>query len=255
MISSLEDEIGVPLLVRNRVGLELTPCGEKFYELARKACAIDAEIQALSASFLGLKEGKIRIGTFSVPGTLWIPQMAQSFSAKYPGIEFEIYNERCKTLINWLTSGRIDMSFTAFPIEEKLECITLRNDPMVAVLPETHPLCQYTEVPVSAFQTEKYILTYRDAATSVFRAANISPNITYTIMDVNTALSMVANNFGITLVPEMVLRTQSIPGLISKPLDKPYVRTFGIALPSLAKATPAVKAFVSHAQQWISKNF
>lgn len=255
MISSLEDEVGVPLLVRGRLGLELTPCGEKFYALARKACAVDAEIQALSASFFGLREGKLRIGTFSVPGTLWIPQMARTFSEKYPGIEFEIYNERCKTLVNWLTSGRIDMSFTAFPVEEKLECITLKNDPMVAVLPEHHHLCQYSEIPLSVFRHENYILTYRDAALSVFRAAKLSPNIRYTIMDVNTALAMVANGFGITMVPEMVLRAQATPGLVSRPLEGHYVRAFGIALPSLSKAAPAVKAFVAHAQQWVSDDF
>ncbi|MDY3282490.1 LysR family transcriptional regulator substrate-binding protein [Dysosmobacter sp.] len=231
--------------------LELTACGEQVLELAREICRLDSQVQQIASGFRGLTAGKVRIGAFSIPGTYWIPQMVKTFRQQHPNIEFEIYSEHCEILIDWLLAGRIDMSFTALPIPEKMDCIPLRDDPMVAILPRDHPLSGAECFPVERFGREEMILTYRGAAMSVFQAARVKPNIKYAIADANTAISMVENGLGISLLPQMVLAGHDLTGLCAKRLDKPCYRTFGIVLPDMERASPAAKEFIRHAQVWM----
>lgn len=251
IISTLEGEIGVPLFIRGRTGLELTSCGEQVLELAKEICRLDGQVHQVASGFRGLKAGKVRIGAFSIPGTYWIPQMVKTFRQQHPNIEFEIYNEHCEMLIDWLLAGRIDMSFTALPIQEKMECIPLRNDPMVAILPKDHELASVECFPVERFAQEEMILTYRGAAMSVFQATRIKPNIKYVIADANTAISMVENGLGISLLPQMVMMGHDVSGLSIKNLDRPCYRTFGIVLPDMEHISPAAKEFISHAKAWM----
>ena len=57
-IAKLEKSVGTLLLVRGRDGVELTPAGQDFYDLADRMVALDAEVSERLEGFNAMKRGQ-----------------------------------------------------------------------------------------------------------------------------------------------------------------------------------------------------
>lgn len=65
MIKSLEEELGVTLLVRSRSGVALTYEGRHLLPYIRDTVNAYRMLQSQAAGFSGLEQGTIRLGTFT----------------------------------------------------------------------------------------------------------------------------------------------------------------------------------------------
>ena len=96
----------------------------------------------------GLQSGLIRIGTFSSVATHWLPNIIQQFQKDFPNIDFELLLGDYAEIENWIVSGRVDCGFLRLPtINPELETIFLEADPLMAVIPEHHPLADCKKIP------------------------------------------------------------------------------------------------------------
>ena len=90
MIKSLEEELGVTLLVRSRSGVALTYEGRHLLPYIRDTVNAYRMLQSQAAGFSGLEQGTIRLGTFTSVSSFLLPPAMERFRSQHSGIRFEL---------------------------------------------------------------------------------------------------------------------------------------------------------------------
>ena len=86
IIADLEQEWGVTLLTRGRMGVVLSSAGEALLPHLRAVCNADRELLEEVDQLHGLTRGTIRVGTFNSISVHWLPRLMKTFLERYPGI-------------------------------------------------------------------------------------------------------------------------------------------------------------------------
>lgn len=115
MIADLEEHWDVPLLTRNRSGIEISSEGTQLLPILQSIVKGQEELSFAVGELHGLQNGLIRVGAFTSMATGWMPLMIKSFHEKYPNIRFQIFNGEYNQIATWLRRGQIDCGFLALP--------------------------------------------------------------------------------------------------------------------------------------------
>lgn len=254
MLRTLEEEIGFPLLIRSKQGVHLTQDGARLVPLIRQILNMQDKLIQLAADIQGLTVGEVRIGSYSSI-SMFLPEVIRDFVTAYPDVKIYLHEGRYAEIVQWLREGMIDFFFGPNLRGEDVEFYPLKESQIVAVLPKNHPMAGMESVPIEAFEKENVITPYRGSHLDVmhtFETAGIRPNSVYQIRGDNALIAMVANGFGISLLPEPLLRGHESEVAI-RPLQSPVSRTLGIVVPSLENTAPAVKKFISRMQRFFKE--
>lgn len=248
MISDLEKEWKVVLLERGKGGINLTSDGLRLLPYAKSLVDEYEKLQMQVDELNGLQSGLIRIGTFSSVATHWLPKIIKRFQKDYPNIDYELLLGDYSEIERWISDGTVDFGFVRSPAKAGLETEFLAEDPLVAVLPENHPLAKEEKIPASAFKDEPFILLERGEDSDVadiLEKQGIKADIRFTTWDDYAIMSMVENGLGISILPQLILRRAPYK-IVTKPLDVPAYRKIGIALKDKKTASVAVKRFLEY---------
>ena len=240
MMNSLESELGVVLLHRGKFGVRLTEEGERlmplFKELVKASGKIETEVDLI------LKQ-KASIRT-------WLPDVMRAFQLENPEISFEI-KEGDDRLYEWFDEGQVDMCITTNLVKRD-DFVPLARDDFFAVLPPEYPWREGEPFPLHKIETEHFLFPYCASDLDVeqqLAGYRVKPNKQTTYVDDNSAISMVAKGFGISLMPDLVLQTCRDQIKIA-PLDLPCYRNIGMIYKSGKNASAAVKKFASFLKKW-----
>ncbi len=248
MINDIEKEWGITLLERSRGGLRLTSDGLKIMPFARELCKSYEELQMQVDNLNGLQSGIIRIGTFSSVATHWLPNIIKAFRRDYPNIDYELLLGDYTEIENWIAEGRVDCGFLRLPTHSEFETIFLEQDPLMAVIPENHPMANCEKFPVTALCGEPFMLLQKDRNNEffeIFERCGLKPDIKFTTWDDYAIMSMVESGLGISVLPKLILRRTPYH-ITAKELDVPAYRNIGIALKDKKTASLAVKRFLDY---------
>ena len=204
IIAALEEEFGFPLLTRSRTGARLTPEGEKIMPFLRDILRSQEQLDQTAAELRGLSAGTVRIATFTSVAVHWLPGMMQEFQTLYPHVEFKLFNGDYHDVDRWLTDGSVDIGFITLPTALRCECIPLREDRLLAILPENHPLAKKDVCPVKEVAALPFISLLEssdDDARRALDAAGVKPNVRFTTKDDYAILAMVSQGLGVSIVP------------------------------------------------------
>jgi len=158
-------------------------------------------------------------------------------------------------IIQWLEDKAADLAFFSHKAPMPYDWIPLAEDRMVAVLPPGHPLADRGSYPLAQCAQEDFImpaLGRDDDVLGLLETHGLEPKIAFTTLDTVSALAMIQNDLGMSIMNELI--TKSWPGKVAiLPLDPPQQLTLGVAVPSLPRAAPAVKAFLQFAVQALTQ--
>ncbi|MFR5783102.1 MAG: LysR family transcriptional regulator, partial [Oscillospiraceae bacterium] len=157
IVNSLE-EAGFPLLLRGNRGVRLTAEGERLAPLMRELLQNADRLEQEMALTRGVERGTVRIGTYSSISLRWIPRILEAFQERYPGISVELLEGNGPEIEEWLSSGRIDIAFTSLQPHFNFDTIKIQDDPMMAVLPRTHPMAGAEVFPIGRFKGEPFLV-------------------------------------------------------------------------------------------------
>ena len=240
LVTSLERELGLPLLGRNRKGVTLTENGRRLLPAVREFLQQENRIYQLAGEMSGLLVGSVTIATYSSVATHWLPAMMMRFRQE---------------IIQWLEDKAADLAFFSHKAPMPYDWIPLAEDRMVAVLPPGHPLADRGSYPLAQCAQEDFImpaLGRDDDVLGLLETHGLEPKIAFTTLDTVSALAMIQNDLGMSIMNELI--TKSWPGKVAiLPLDPPQQLTLGVAVPSLPRAAPAVKAFLQCAVQALTQ--
>ncbi|MBR6206178.1 MAG: LysR family transcriptional regulator [Oscillospiraceae bacterium] len=252
MISGLEQELGVPLLVRSKGGVTLTQAGERLMPLITDMLKRYHEILQ-SASEVS-RGGVVKIGAFTSVAVNWLPGIIRLYREKHPEFRINLMNGDYNDVNIWLRDGEIDLGFIALPGPEDCRCVPLAEDPLSVVLPSGHPLCGMDPVPIEEVAKEPLISLLQTSSQDVHRAldrAGVRPEIRYTTKDDYAIIAMVREGLGVSIMPELLLKGQ-MTGVAVRRLSPPAFRTIALAVPEGREKTPAVRCFEECVTQWLS---
>lgn len=140
-IRAMEDALGVPLLLRDRRGVRVTPAGRTFVQHAR---AVQQQMERmrgeLSDYSAGLK-GHVRLLCNTAALSEYLPQVLARFLAKYPRISVDLEERPSQEIVDAVRTGLCDIGVASDAVDlEGLETFAFRPDPLVLIVPYGHVL-------------------------------------------------------------------------------------------------------------------
>lgn len=248
MISDLEKEWKVPLLIRKRGGVQLASEGQKLLPYAQKVCEEYQNLQIQVDELNGLQSGTIRIGTFSSVATHWLPNIIKEFQKDFPNIDYELLLGDYTEIEEWILKGRVDCGFLRMPTHPDLETVFLEQDKLLAILPENHPMAECERFPLAALSDDPFMLLEKGAkaeVSEIFEQHNLKPKIHFTTWDDYAIMSMVESGLGISILPQLILKR--VPyRIIAKELEIPAHREIGLAMREKKVVPLAVQQFLQY---------
>ena len=109
-IKSLEEEIGVQLIIRRNRSFELTEAGKHFY---KKSLVITADLEQLCRETVRIDRkdaAELRLGVLSTYSGDEFNRAIAAFSEKYPKVEITVVSGNHEDLYDGLRFGRIDLA-------------------------------------------------------------------------------------------------------------------------------------------------
>ena len=252
MISSLEEEMGFPLIIRSKKGVYPTENANALLHYMYQIITAEEAIQQTVNQIRGIESGSIRIASFNSTSTKWLPAIISEFNTLHPNITITIIEQTLGDICQSLQEGAVDIAFTSTPIDTTCDFFPLYNDPIVVVLSDRHPLAEKQLIDPADLAHCDFIVPESGADESIYDVLNaekIKPTLKYVVRGDSATLSMIKANLGITLLPQLVINP--VEGLTIRPLSKPYSRELGIAVPSIDQCSPAVRAFFEVAKKYI----
>ena len=257
-INSLENELGVMLLSRNRGGVVLTADGRALLPRVEALCAAHHALMQSAADLKGLDAGLVKVATFSSVSAQWLPSILKSFGDVYPNIEFEVVDaDFYGQTEEWILQGKVDCGFLRLPSAKSLCAHPLYRDELLVVVPCGHPLADAAAFPLSALSAEPFIRLEegRDyELTAALDAMGVHPNVKYTAREDRTILAMVSSGLGISIMEELMLYRCAYP-LVSCSLPQPFYRNIGICVKDRNALSNSTRAFIDHTRRWVLANF
>ena len=208
-VRTLEQELGVRLISRERHRLTLTKDGKTYLPYIREITAAERRLEQKQAEMRNLDNCVIRLGTFTSVSQTYLPQRIRVFNGRYPGARFSMYQGGYDDIAQWVDTGEADLGFISLDAITPANYKMLYRDRMVAVLPLEHPLAGAEEVTLAQLAREPLLMLDEgkySAAMQAFQAHGLTPDVRCQVCDDYTILAMVRQGLGNSILYELVTR-------------------------------------------------
>jgi molybdate transport repressor ModE-like protein len=149
-IRNLESLFGLPLLLREPRGVNLTPAG---HTLAHYARAVFQQIENLRGEFeehTGGFKGLVRVFASTIALNEFLPQALSSFLIEYPGVNVDVEERPSNEIIRAVVEGVVQIGITAEPVSiAGLQTFSFMTHRMVLVAPKNHPVARRRRISFS----------------------------------------------------------------------------------------------------------
>ncbi|MGI5437514.1 LysR substrate-binding domain-containing protein [Streptomyces shenzhenensis] len=215
-VSALEEILGVTLLERTTRKVLLSPAGER---LAVRAKAVLTEVGALLEEAEAVRApftGALRLGVIPTVAPYLLPTVLRLVHGRYPDLGLQVHEEQTASLIDGLTSGRLDLLLLAVPLGVPgIAELPLFDEDFVLVTPPDHWLGGREDIPREALKELNLLLLdeghcLRDQALDICReAGRADAPVATTAAGLATLVQLVAGGLGCTLLPRTALRVEA----------------------------------------------
>lgn len=246
-ISQLEKELDVALFDRIGRNVRLTEAGEALLPHARTILAQIEAARAEMAERVGLRRGRVALGTPPTVGTQLLPQVLALFNQHYPGIEFRLHEAGVQALLELLEAGLADMAIVALPVEDTLITVQeLFTEELVVVVPKRHPLSNQRTIALADLRGESWVLSpksygLRETMLHACQRAGFIPRVVLDGGEMDMLLHLVAAGVGVTLVPRLAVEEGSGVSVLHIH-DQQLQRSLGLVWHTERTTSPAARA-------------
>lgn len=247
-ISRLEDSLGSKLFDRLGRGVKLTEFGRA---LVPQATEILRQVNEARSSIETLRSGiggRLRIGCIPTITPYFLAPRLRDFATSFPEVDLRLTEEITPNLIQMLQSGELDIAIVSPPVNNPdVICSDLFREPILVAMSQEHRLAHEEHIRLPELVGERLLLLrgghcFRDNALTICNRANASFEATFETNQFSSILPLVADGFGVSLVPQMALSENC--GCRFIPLDREAFRRIGYMRNRQHGAGSAQKAFI-----------
>lgn len=250
-IKNLEHEVGSPLLERSTRKIQLTDAGKILY---KKSVQLISQMDILKKEMEEVKlvgSGVLHIGLIESVKH-WIPKVLSEYQVRFPSIKIKLMEVLSgKDVNDSLRNYSSHVIITnQYVFEEDIESKPLYHERLVLVLPKDHPLSQKESIEIKELEREPFIICTegfqtREDILEAFQHEQATPNLKYEIERFETAITLVRENLGITIIPENYLRGPEDESVVWRTLDSPSLeRTVYLTYLKNRFLAPSIQIFI-----------
>jgi len=235
-VRELEREIGIELVERRSGEIALTDTG---LEVARRAEQILAASRDLVdfARHRGVLTGTLRLGIIPTVAPYVLPRALPRLQARYPQLRLEVRETQTKALLDELAGGDLDALMLALPAyDADVETLPLFDDRFMLALSAADPRPANRRVAAADVDQHRLILLeeghcLRDQALAFCQAPRNDAPASLGATSLATVMQMVANGYGVTLLPEIAASVDARDGRVKllRFFEPQPARTIGLA--------------------------
>ena len=254
-ISALERELGTVLLLRSRRGVLPAQGAEPIITRLRDVVAAEERVQEEITAAKGLITRHLSIGSYYSIAANFLPPLLKTFSGTYPAIRLSVTEGADSELIEALQAGKLDCAFLSQHSYDD-DFFPLFDTEFVVWLPTDHPLTERSSIRAEDLADQPFVYPrahHRSDIDDFLARHKITPAVRIDTNDPYSAYAMVAAGLGVSVNNR--LQTAGLKErVVLKPFSPPESVTLGIAVPSIAAASPALIRLLSLAQQIVRQN-
>lgn len=135
MILDIEQELGLPLFIRDRGAVRPTQAGEVYLRGCREVLAIDRAVKREISDLRSSRRGKITLAVTALTGEFLLPRILSDFEAAYPGVQLELLEARTLVLSELVKSGKADLALVRKQETSELSYERVMENPVYLQLP------------------------------------------------------------------------------------------------------------------------
>lgn len=253
-IKQLERELGTALIDRSGRTATLTDAGEAALAPARAALASAEAIRGAVDDVTGLIRGRLVLGM--VTGCTISPlfDALAAFNRAHPGVELALLEENSDQLTERVRSGTADIALigAAGEAPRDLQALTIVREPLVAAVPNSHPLAGRARLALSEVGDRPVVcLPQGTGVRSVFDRAcarsGIEPEVALQASAPDAIADLAGRGLGIAILAESMAANHSdrLRALIIDDVDEPAL----LALVWKQPESPALTQLLSYMRQ------
>lgn len=210
-IRQLEDELGVPIFIRQGKRLAaLTAGGEVIVAIARRALQELNNLKRVGAEFKSEDTGTLAIATTHTQARYVLPPVLKRFAERYPKVRLLLHQGNPAQVAEQTQRSDVDVGIATealadYPGLVSLPCYTWNR---CVLVPNGHPLAKVRPLTLEALArypivTYDFSFTGRSEINAAFAAKGIEPNVVLTALDSDVIKTYVELGMGVGIVAQM----------------------------------------------------
>ena len=215
-ISSLEKELGTRLFEKQGRNVVLTKYGAIFQEYVDESLKVLETGVKKVRSLTGQTEGLVELAYIYTLGSEFVPRIVSDFIRTHEELKvrFHFTVGNTSEVIQGIKEERFDIGFCSMAERESgIQFTPVGMENLVVVVPKGHPLSY--EKAVDLEQAAAYPQIFytsnsglRPVIDRMFEQVKVRPQIAYEIEEDGSMAGLVAQNFGIAVMPEIPVLKQ-----------------------------------------------
>jgi DNA-binding transcriptional LysR family regulator len=158
------------------------------------------------------QSGRLKVGFSGFATYSILPKALRIFRERFPRVELELEEMTTTAQVQALQEQQIHVGLMIPPIPDAtLSLEPILREPLVVILPETHPLATQPELTLPMLANESFILVsrhlepgYYDQCISLFQQAGFTPKVVQKASQKQTILGLVSAHLGVSLAPASI---------------------------------------------------
>jgi DNA-binding transcriptional LysR family regulator len=147
--------------------------------------------------------------------------------------------------VKMLEAGSLDIGFFRLPIggHSAIDVVTVHREQFVLVVPASHALAKRKKLHLSEVSGQNFVMYERayapgfhDLILGILRDAGIVPNVSQTVAEISTLISLVDAHMGIALLPSSAVEHSVASVIACDIVDKIPISEIGIAVSKRVRA-------------------
>lgn len=254
IISRMEEELDVPLFVRQNMKLELTDYGKLFLN---SALGILREYNSVTEQLAQMREQNVASLNIYLPTGMMHVFPIDAFSRfrdSYPEINLNLQQAADIECENALVSGKADVAFCAMPVDTNVFTVhATKSQPVYFLVSRKNPLSRCRTINVSQLRDEQFITIDADnkcgnGFVSRCEQAGFTPKVYMRTADTHLIGELCRENAGISFyIGEPVDIPEGVAVIPEDPMN-----TWDVGIVTLAYRKPSKLAeeFISFFKNW-----
>ncbi|WNR46473.1 LysR family transcriptional regulator [Paenibacillus roseipurpureus] len=243
-IQKLEREYGVPLFERYGRQLRLTPPGETLLVLTLQMLELYDQSKEMIASQVS---GTLTIGTIHSLAAYYLPPFLHELKKLYPTLNIQLFPDSEASILAKVKDGDYDIGLLLdqYPADPSLACTKVREEQLVVIAPQDHPLSRESHISISALGAYEFIVTeegciYRGKFERLLKEQAIALQIGFELGNIETIKHCVMSGLGLALLPLITVESELELGKL-------------VRLPFTHTQLAMDLQFVLHPKKWMSQ--
>lgn len=224
-IRDLERKLGVAVVERRPGDVMLTDAGREVARRGEDLLAASRDLVDFARHRSGLLTGRLTLGMIPSLAPYVLPRILPVLQTRFPELRLELRETQTRQLVEDINSGALDTALLALPVgEPDLDMIELFEDLFLLAVPSHDPRVEANPVAVDDIDQTRLILLeeghcLRDqalafCATAARSRSTSAGGAAFGASSLTTVMQMVANGYGITLIPQIAADVERRDGRV-----------------------------------------